>query len=43
VEYLHKYWSAYVLTGRMIANAKDKPFWVNGDKYYEAGVELYKK
>lgn len=41
--YLHKYWSAYVLTGRMVANAKEKPFWVEGDKYYNAGVELYKK
>jgi hypothetical protein len=43
VEYLFKYWRAYVLTGRLIANAKEKPFWVEGDKYYEAGVELYKK
>lgn len=42
LEYLQKYWSAYVLTGRLIANDKKKPFWVEGDKYYEAGVNLYK-
>lgn len=42
LEYLQKYWSAYVLTGRLIANDKKKPFWVKGDKYYDAGVELYK-
>jgi aminopeptidase YwaD len=39
--YIHKYWSAYVLTGRLIGNDPKKPFWVEGDKYYEAGVKLY--
>lgn len=41
LDYLQKYWSAYVLTGRLIANDKKKPFWTKGDKYYQAGVELY--
>ena len=43
LEYMNKYWSAYVLTGRLIANDKKKPFWTKGDKYYEAGEKLYKK
>lgn len=43
MDYLQKYWSAYVLTGRLIANDKEKPFWTKGDKYYEAGVDLYKQ
>ena len=42
LDYLQKYWSAYVLTGRLIGNDPAKPFWAEGDKYYEAGVELYK-
>ena len=42
MDYLVKYWSAYVLTGRLIANDKKKPFWTEGDKYYEAGMQLYK-
>ncbi len=41
MSYIHKYWSAYVLTGRLIGNDPKKPFWTEGDKYYEAGVKLY--
>lgn len=40
-EYLHKFFSAYVLSCRNIANADETPFWVEGDKYYEAGNKLY--
>ena len=40
-DYLLKYFRAYVLSARKIANDSEKPFWVEGDKYYEAGVELY--
>ncbi len=39
--YLLKYFRAYVLSARKIANADEKPFWIEGDKYYDAGVELY--
>lgn len=42
-EYLTKFFGAYVLSCRLIANAPETPFWVEGDKYYEAGVKLYDK
>jgi Zn-dependent M28 family amino/carboxypeptidase len=42
-DYLFKFFKAYVYAARMIGNATEVPFWVEGDKYYEAGVELYKK
>ncbi len=42
-EYLHKFFSAYVLSCRNIANADETPFWVTGDKYYDAGTTLYGK
>lgn len=40
-DYLEKFFKAYVLSCRQIGNADEAPFWVEGDKYYEAGVELY--
>ncbi len=40
--YLEKFFRSYVYACRMIGNAKEAPFWVKGDKYYEAGKELYK-
>ncbi|SNS46084.1 Peptidase family M28 [Ekhidna lutea] len=40
--YLEKFFRSYVYACRMIGNAKKAPFWVKGDKYYEAGKELYK-
>lgn len=43
MDYLFKFYRAYVLAGRLIANRKGAPFWVEGDKYYERGVELYGK
>ena len=42
-DYLLKFFRAYVLAGRNIANDTVTPFWVNGDKYEEAGKELYGK
>lgn len=42
-DYLEKFFQAYVLSCRMIANDKDTPVWIEGDKYYEAGKELYGK
>ena len=40
-DYLQKLISAYVYAARLIANSKNKPFWIEGDEYYEAGLELY--
>lgn len=41
-DYLEKFFRSYVLTCRMISNDPVTPFWTEGDKYYDAGVELYK-
>ncbi|WP_424962655.1 M28 family metallopeptidase [Ekhidna sp.] len=40
--YLEKFFRSYVYACRMIGNAKKAPFWVKGDKYYDAGKTLYK-
>lgn len=42
-DYLYKFFGAYVLAARLIANDPNTPFWIEGDKYYEAGKALYKK
>jgi hypothetical protein len=39
--YLVKFFSAYVLSGRHIGNATITPFWVEGDKYETSGKTLY--
>ncbi|MFQ3212903.1 MAG: aminopeptidase YwaD [Marivirga sp.] len=39
--YLEKFFKAYVLACRLIANDPTTPFWTEGDKYYEAGKTLY--
>lgn len=41
-DYLFKFFSSYVLAGRLIANDPVTPVWVAGDKYESAGKELYK-
>ena len=41
-DYLLKFFKAYVLAGRNIANDKETPRWNEGDKYEEASKELYK-
>ena len=41
-DYLFKFFKAYVLAGRKIANDPITPVWVEGDKYEEAGKMLYK-
>ncbi|MEQ8469554.1 MAG: M28 family peptidase [Marinoscillum sp.] len=43
MDYLYTFYRAYVLSGQFIGNMKETPFWKEGDKYYEAGVELYNK
>lgn len=40
-DYLLKFFRAYVLAGRNIANDPITPFWTAGDKYEEAGRKLY--
>jgi hypothetical protein len=40
-DYLLKFYQGYVLSGRLIANDPEKPFWVAGDKYEPAGNVLY--
>ena len=42
-DYLEKFFRSYVLTCRLIANDPETPFWIRGDKYYEAGLKLYEK
>ena len=42
-EYLVKFYQGYVLSGRLIANDPEKPFWIKGDKYEAAGNVLYGK
>ncbi|MFT4833860.1 MAG: aminopeptidase YwaD [Marinoscillum sp.] len=41
MDYLYTFYRAYVLAGRFIGNMTETPFWVEGDKYYEIGKELY--
>lgn len=40
--YLYKFMSSYVYGGRLIGNAKDRPYWTKGDDFYEGGETLYK-
>jgi len=40
-DYLLKFFKAYVLSGRLIANDPVTPKWMPGDKYEEAGKKLY--
>jgi len=40
-DYMEKFFRAFVLSARLIANDEETPFWVEGDKYYEAGKMLY--
>ncbi len=41
--YLHKFAQAFTYSARLIANKVTRPFWVKGDKYEQAGYELYRK
>lgn len=42
-DYLVKFFKSYVYSGRLISNRDTRPFWVEGDKYYELGKQLYQK
>lgn len=39
--YVKKFCQAYARTARLIANDPARPIWVEGDKYEEAGKQLY--
>jgi len=42
-DYLFKFFKAYVLAGRSIANDPVTPFWTAGDTYESSGKKLYNK
>ncbi|WP_375582395.1 M28 family peptidase [Cyclobacterium xiamenense] len=41
LDYALKYWKSYILSAELIANDPDKPLWKKGDKYEDAGKNLY--
>ncbi|MEL6391086.1 MAG: M28 family peptidase, partial [Bacteroidota bacterium] len=43
LNYVTKYVHAYILSADRIANRESAPFWREGDKYYDVGVNLYRK
>ena len=43
MNYIEKYVKAYLLSAHNIANRDSAPFWIEGDKYFESGVNLYKR
>ena len=40
-DYLRTYCQAFTLAARLIADRDERPYWVDGDKYREAGDKLY--
>jgi Zn-dependent M28 family amino/carboxypeptidase len=42
-DYLLKFFSSYVLAGRLIGDATNTPVWTVGDEYESAGKQLYGK
>jgi hypothetical protein len=42
-DYMLRYIQSYAYLARLIANDMERPAWIDGDKYYDAGVELYSK
>jgi hypothetical protein len=43
LDYAQLYWKSYLLSAEYIANLNTRPFWKSGDKYEQAGKELYGK
>ena len=41
LDYIHKYWKAYIRAAELIGNWDQKPYWIKGDKFEEAGNKLY--
>ena len=42
-EYVYKYWISYIRSAELISNWDQKPYWIAGDKFEEAGNKLYNK
>lgn len=42
LEYVHKYWKAYIRSAELIGNWDQRPYWIEGDKFEPAGNKLYK-
>ena len=40
-DYINKYYRSYVMAAIGVANMEQTPFWNSGDKYEEAGKDLY--
>lgn len=40
-DYLLRFWRSYAHTARLIADRTERPAWIEGDKYEEAGKALY--
>ena len=43
MDYIEKYVKAYILSAIHIDGRQEAPFWLEGDKYYDSGLELYGK
>lgn len=43
MRYIERFHRAFVYAAYLVSNAKDRPQWVNGDKFEEAGKKLYGK
>ncbi|MBT0810205.1 M28 family peptidase [Litoribacter ruber] len=41
LDYAMLYWKSYLLSAQKVADMDERPFWLPGDKYEEAGRELY--
>ena len=41
LNYIHKYWKAYIRAAELIGNWDQRPYWLEGDKFEEAGNKLY--
>ncbi len=39
--YIHKYWITYLRSAELVANAQERPYWIEGDKFEAAGNALY--
>lgn len=43
IDYIHKYWKAYIRSAELLGNWDQTPYWIPGDKFEPAGDELYGK
>ena len=43
LDYIYKYWIAYIRSAELIGNWNVRPYWIKGDKFEPAGASLYNK